>query len=495
MKFVCTRDKDEEVISIEAVVKGISKTGGLYVPTGFPKVDLDEIIMMNSYKEVAKRIISLFFDELSEEDVELCIENSYGRRFKDSEVAPLEILDGFSVMELFHGPTLAFKDMALTFMPHLMKISMEKMGVDKKVLILTATSGDTGKAALEGFKDVENIEIIVFYPENGVSDIQKLQMKTQEGKNVKVVGINGNFDDAQTGVKEVFNDKEFNEFCLGEGYVLSSANSINIGRLIPQIIYYFNAYRLLVTKGVIERNEEVNFSVPTGNFGNILAGYYTKLLGLPINKLICASNENNVLYDFFSEGKYDKNRELKLTSSPSMDILISSNLERLLFEITYRDDEVVNKLMSDLKNKGVYSITDEMKVGLESFASYYSTESEVKKAIKKCFDENKYVIDTHTASAYDAFIKNQKEDDHYTIVLSTASPFKFSKDVLGALTGEDMNGVDAFKANARLSEEYDLFIPSELVELGEKDILHNNTIEKDEIMSFCKSYVEGNDND
>ena len=361
MYFISTRGKKEKIKGSQAIINGICSDGGLYVPESFPDVSdkLDNLVNL-SYKDLCFEILKLYLDDFTEEELKNCINKAYDDKFDCKEIAPTVKVKDKYFLELYHGPTCAFKDMALTLMPLLLETSFKKNNIKEDIVILTATSGDTGKAALEGFKNLNQIKIIVFFPEDGVSSIQKLQMQSQEGNNTYVVSINGNFDDAQSAVKTIFNDEEFKEILKNNNYILSSANSINIGRLLPQIVYYFYSYFDLVRNKHIKLKDKINFTVPTGNFGNILAAYYAKLMGLPVNKLICASNDNNVLYDFFNSGIYNKNRELILTSSPSMDILISSNLERLLFEISSRDSEKVNNLIKDLNNKGLYKLDANM---------------------------------------------------------------------------------------------------------------------------------------
>ena len=386
MYFISTRGKKEKIKGSQAIINGICSDSGLYVPESFPDVSdkLDNLVNL-SYKDLCFEILKLYLDDFTEEELKNCINKAYDDKFDCKEIAPTVKVKDKYFLELYHGPTCAFKDMALTLMPLLLETSLKKNNIKEDIVILTATSGDTGKAALEGFKNLNQIKIIVFFPEDGVSSIQKLQMQSQEGNNTYVVSINGNFDDAQSAVKTIFNDEEFKEILKNNNYILSSANSINIGRLLPQIVYYFYSYFDLVRNKHIKLKDKINFTVPTGNFGNILAAYYAKLMGLPVNKLICASNDNNVLYDFFNSGIYNKNRELILTSSPSMDILISSNLERLLFEISSRDSEKVNNLIKDLNNKGLYKLDANMKKNLNSFRSEYANELEVKRNINKVF--------------------------------------------------------------------------------------------------------------
>lgn len=361
MKYTSTRDSSLQISSAEAIVKGISPDGGLFVPTEFPKVDGDFIASLTkmNYKERAKAVLSLFLTDFSEDEISGFVEKAYSEgKFESHEVAPLKILpNGVSFLELWKGPTCAFKDMALQLLPHLLTGSAKKIGDDSLIVILTATSGDTGKAALEGFKDVEGTKILVFYPSEGVSDIQKLQMATQEGGNVGVAAIYGNFDDAQSGVKDIFGDKALEAELLSKNIKFSSANSINWGRLVPQIVYYFSAYCDLVNRGKVKYPEKINICVPTGNFGNILAAYYAMRMGLPVNKLICASNRNNILTDFIKTGVYDRNREFFTTTSPSMDILISSNLERLLYELSGRDDAKIKEWFTSLKENGKYEVS------------------------------------------------------------------------------------------------------------------------------------------
>jgi len=491
MFYLSTRGNNKKLTSSQAIIKGICEDGGLYVPSEFPNVlnDLSELVNLN-YCQLSFFILNKFLVDFSKEELETCISNAYDSKFDDIDISPISKVGDNFFLELYHGPTLAFKDMALTIMPHLLKKSIEKNNLNKEIIILTATSGDTGKAALEGFKDIDGIKILVFFPEDGVSPIQKLQMKTQEGKNTYVFGIKGNFDDAQTTVKNIFNDKDFNDYLKNHGCLLSSANSINIGRLIPQIIYYFHSYLNLVKKGEINLYDKINFVVPTGNFGNILAGFYAKTMGLPINKLICASNDNNVLYDFFTTGVYDKNRSLKLTTSPSMDILVSSNLERLLFELCNRDFEVLNTLIHDLNTKGAYQISDSMKNNLSDFYGEYATLKEVETTIKKVFNTHNYLIDTHTAVAYSSYEKYKKKtlDNSKTIIISTASPYKFSKDVLKSI---DCNSTfyDDFEIINYLSKLSHTEIPKAIEKLKFSKIIHKDIYEKENLIDAIKKVV------
>lgn len=492
MFYLSTRGNNEKLTSSYAIIKGICSDGGLYVPSEFPNIssEISDLINLN-YPELTFYILSKFLDDFTNEELSSCITNSYELKFAKDYIAPITKVDDTYFLELYHGPTLAFKDMALTIMPHLLKTSMDKNKLDKNILILTATSGDTGKAALEGFKNIDNIDIIVFFPEKGVSNIQKLQMRTQEGDNTCVVGIKGNFDDAQSGVKEIFNDKDFNTNLKNNGYLLSSANSINIGRLLPQIVYYFYSYTTLVNNSQINLGDKINFVVPTGNFGNILAGYYAKLMGLPINKLISTSNDNNILYDFFSTGIYDKNRELKLTTSPSMDILISSNLERLLFEICDRNSEVINNLINDLNRQNKYKINPKMKSNLTSFDSEYANCNEAKNAIKKVFENYNYLIDTHTAVAYSSYekYKSRTNDNTKTVIVSTASPYKFSKDVLDAISNVSDNASE-FEIIDELSRISKTEIPPSINDLKNKEILHKSVYEKDDLRIGIENFLK-----
>ena len=404
--YKSTRGNDTGVTSAEAIIRGLCADGGLFVPTSIPRLTIDlKKLMQMDYKELALTIMSEFLTDYEGDELKVCIDKAYDKKFDTSIIAPLVKHGQTYFLELYHGPTLAFKDMALSILPHLLKIAVRKLKMDKEMVILTATSGDTGKAALEGFADVEGTKIIVFFPEQGISDVQKRQMVTQTGDNTFVIGINGNFDDAQNGVKQMLTDDNLLKQLEEKNSMFSSANSINMGRLIPQVVYYFYAYTQLCNRGDIEIGEEINFSVPTGNFGNILAGYYAKEMGLPIKKLICASNENKVLFDFINTGTYDKVRDFVITMSPSMDILISSNLERLLYSISGQDAAKTKVLMEELKVNGKYTIDDTMKKELKDFYAGYSSEEETAYAITEVYKNTNYVIDTHTAVSY-AVYKN-----------------------------------------------------------------------------------------
>ena len=448
-----TRSNSEPVTASQAILKGLSDDGGLFVPDHIPALDksLSELAGM-SYQQVAYEVMKLFLTDFTEEELKNCINNAYDSKFDTEKIAPLVQADDAYYLELFHGSTIAFKDMALSILPHLMITSARKNNIKNEIVILTATSGDTGKAALAGFADVKGTRIIVFYPKNGVSPIQEKQMVTQKGANTFVVGIHGNFDDAQTGVKKIFSDKELAKEMDEKGFQFSSANSINIGRLVPQICYYVYAYAQLLKDGKITEGEKINVVVPTGNFGNILAAFYAKNMGLPIDKLICASNDNKVLYDFFRTGTYDRNREFVLTTSPSMDILISSNLERLIYRIAGGDAKKCAELMQSLTAGGEYTITEDMKAQLADFYGNYCTEDETAKTIAEIFKDSHYVIDTHTAVAagvYDKYVKDTN-DTTPTVIASTASPYKFTRSVMEAL-GADTDGKDDFALADELS--------------------------------------------
>ena len=493
MKYKSTRSKTPLIYSSEAIIKGIAEDAGLYVPIEIPILDrsLEDLSALN-YKELAYYIMNKYLTDFDEKELNNCIDNAYNEKFETSFIAPLVEKAGVHFLELYHGPTLAFKDMALSILPYLLKTSMTKQSINQEVVILTATSGDTGKAALEGFANVEGTKIMVFFPQDGVSNIQKLQMVTQEGSNTFVSAIEGNFDDAQNAVKSIFSDKQLAEKLAEKGYILSSANSINIGRLVPQIVYYFYGYLTLLKEGKINKNNSINVVVPTGNFGNILAAFYAKKMGLPIGKLICASNENNVLYDFIKTGIYDRKRDLHLTSSPSMDILISSNLERLLYEISDHNEAQIKDLMHKLSIEGMYEIPDSMKQQLKDFYGDYSTEAEVFSAIKQLYEAEGYIIDTHTAVAYSVYQKYRKQtgDATPTIIASTASPFKFGRAVSTAI-GLDIVGLDDFDILEKLADAAKVKLPAAVRELKTKPILHNSVAKKREIKSVIENFLGG----
>lgn len=478
--YKSTRGKDDFVTASQAIIKGIAENGGLYVPSEIPKLEcnLKTLLSMN-FRELAYFIVHKFFPDFQESDLKNFINKAYDNKFDNDHITPLvEKSDGF-FLELFHGPTLAFKDVALSLLPYLLKGAAEKEGIHKKIVILTATSGDTGKAALQAFSGVQGIDIIVFYPRDGVSQIQKLQMLTQQGTNTFVVGVEGNFDDAQTGVKSIFNEAALNKKMESNNMIFSSANSINIGRLVPQIVYYFYSYLTLLREGRINENEKINFVVPTGNFGNILAGYYAKKMGLPVKKLICASNENNVLTDFINTGVYDKNRPFKVTSSPSMDILVSSNLERFIYEICDKDENTVANLMEQLKTQGRYEISDDMREKMADFYGGFANEEQTFRTIKELFRNEGYVIDTHTAVAYEVYkqYKDKTGDLSKTVILSTASPFKFTKNVCDAIDIYEP-GMDDFQCADKLSKAACIKMPEQIKNLKSMKILHNRICTK-----------------
>ncbi len=468
-----TRSNNETVTASQAILKGLADDGGLFVPTSLPKLDVSlETLAGMNYQQVAYEVMKLFLTDYTEEELKACINAAYDDKFDTTEIAPLKAANGAQYLELFHGATIAFKDMALSILPHLMITAAKKNHEDKEIVILTATSGDTGKAALAGFAEVPGTKIVVFYPKDGVSSIQERQMVTQKGDNTCVIGIRGNFDDAQSGVKKIFTNPEEKAKLAAAGYQFSSANSINIGRLVPQIAYYVWAYTRLGSK------EPVNFVVPTGNFGNILAGYYAMNLGIPVHKLICASNTNKVLFDFFQTGEYNRNREFVLTTSPSMDILISSNLERLIYHIAGDNAAVNAELMSALTQKGTYAITEEMKQGLSDFYGGWASEEETAAEILERYEKDQYVIDPHTAVASAVYGKYRKEtaDDTQTVIVSTASPFKFEKSVMSALHQPcdlpDLELADALSAVSGVA------VPEAVAGLRGAKVRHNTVCDK-----------------
>ena len=489
--YKSTRDDSVKVTASQAILKGLAPDGGLFVPESIPSFDksLEELSKM-SYKEVAYEVMKLMLDDFTEEELKACIDKAYDEKFDTDVIAPLVKADGAYYLELFHGATIAFKDMALSILPHLLITSAKKNDVHNEIVILTATSGDTGKAALAGFADVKGTRIIVFYPKNGVSPIQEKQMVTQKGDNTYVIGIKGNFDDAQTGVKKIFGDKELEKEMAEAGFQFSSANSINIGRLVPQIVYYVYAYTRLLADGEIKAGDKINAVVPTGNFGNILAAFYAKNMGLPINKLICASNENKVLYDFFTTGEYDRNREFVLTTSPSMDILISSNLERLIYRIAGNSAKKNSELMESLKNTGKYEITPEMKAQLSDFYGNYATEAEDAATIKKLYEDTGYVIDTHTAVAATVYEKYKKEtgDDTVKVIESTASPYKFTRSVMDAIDSKYDSMTD-FELVDELSKISNVAVPQAIEDIRTAPVLHDTVCEVNEMSSSVKKIL------
>lgn len=488
--YKSTRSKKEPVKASQAVLKGLSADGGLFVPDHIPALDKSLAAFSKmSYQETAYEVMKLYLTDFTEEELKTCIARAYDEKFDTAAVVPLKEAKGAYYLELFHGATIAFKDMALSILPHLMTTAARKNHVKDEIVILTATSGDTGKAALAGFAGVEGTRIIVFYPKNGVSPIQEKQMVTQKGDNTYVVGITGNFDDAQTGVKKLFGDKELEKELAEAGFRFSSANSINIGRLVPQIVYYVYAYARLLAKGELSEGEKINVVVPTGNFGNILAAFYAKNMGLPIHKLICASNDNKVLYDFFATGTYDKNREFVLTSSPSMDILISSNLERLIYRIAGNDAEKTASLMAALGSGGKYEITPGMQEALSDFYGNYATEKETAAAIKALYENCGYVIDTHTAVAsavYDKY-RADTQDMTKTVIVSTASPYKFTRSVMEAM-GED-GAMDDFALADALSLLSKVPVPAAVEEIRTAPVLHTKVCDKEEMKAVVKQFL------
>lgn len=482
MNYVSTRDTSVKVTASQAITKGISAEGGLFVPENLPVVSIEEIKRLAGLDYIgrAKAVLSLFLTDFSEAEVESCVRGAYETGFSDSRVAPLaKIEDGVHILELFKGPTCAFKDMALQILPRLLTVSSGKAAPGTEIVILVATSGDTGKAALEGFKDVDNTKILVFYPSDGVSPMQKLQMCTQEGSNVAVCAIEGNFDDAQSGVKRIFTDKEIGKKLADNSMAFSSANSINWGRLCPQIVYYFSAYCDLLSSGEIAPGDEINIVVPTGNFGNILAAYYAKKMGLPVKKLICASNSNSVLTEFLTTGVYNRNREFFTTISPSMDILISSNLERLLYSIAGSDK--VCEWMSSLSSNGKYEVDcDTLKEIKSLFDAGCCNDDETKAAIAKVFKEKNYLCDTHTGVAVKVYYdyKTRTGDTTPAVIASTASPFKFSAAVLEAVDGKN-DGLDEFEMVERLALVTGKSCPEQLANLRNKAVRFDGCCSKD----------------
>ena len=498
-----TRDNNKKLTASQAVLQGLAEDGGLFVPDSLPVLDksLEELKDMD-YKGVAYEVMKLFLTDYTEEELKGCIERAYDEKFDTKEIAPIREAGGAYYLELFHGSTIAFKDMALSILPHLMTTAAKKNDLKEEIVILTATSGDTGKAALAGFADVPGTRICVFYPKNGVSKVQERQMVTQKGANVRVIGIEGNFDNAQTGVKKMFNDEALKAELKEKGFVFSSANSINIGRLVPQVVYYVYAYTRLLKDGKIKSGDKINICVPTGNFGNILAAYYAKQAGLPVNKLICASNSNRVLYDFFKSGSYDKLREMDengafskdrkfiLTGSPSMDILISSNLERLIYHIAGDDDKKNKALMEQLNKDGAYEISEDMKARLDDFCGGYASEEDTASKIASLYKECGYIIDPHTAVAgyvYDEYRKNTG-DDTPALIASTASPYKFAKTVMCALD-DKYASVDDMKLIDSLNETSGVAIPQAIEDIRSAEVLHDIVCAIDEMPEEVRKFL------
>ena len=489
--YKSTRNDNETVTASQAILYGLAKESGLYVPSFIPKMDVSlEDLSKMSYQETAYEVLKLFLTDFTEEELKYCINSAYDSKFDCAEIAPIVKKDGANYLELFHGSTIAFKDMALSILPYLLTTSAKKNNVQNEIVILTATSGDTGKAALAGFADVPGTKIIVFYPKNGVSPIQEKQMVTQKGANTHVIGITGNFDDAQTGVKKMFSDAAFGEILAKAGYQFSSANSINIGRLVPQIAYYVYAYGVLVKNGELACGEPMNVVVPTGNFGNILAAYYAKLMGMPIAKLICASNENKVLFDFFETGRYDRNREFVLTTSPSMDILISSNLERLIYKIAGESGEANKELMKSLSDTGVYEITEDMKAQLSDFWGGYASEAETADVIKEVYDNAGYIIDTHTAVAAKVYKKYVAATGDQTpvVIASTASPYKFTRSVMNAIDpAYDSKG--DFELVDELSRLSGVKVPQAIEDIRTAPVLHDTVCETEDMRAEVEKFL------
>lgn len=486
-----TRGNGKKVTASQAILQGLAGDGGLFVPEQLPEFDrtMEEFSAM-SYQETAYEVMKLLLTDFTGEELKNCISRAYDGKFDTEVIAPLAEADNMWFLELFHGKTIAFKDMALSILPHLMTTAAKKNRVENEIVILTATSGDTGKAALAGFADVEGARILVFYPKNGVSPIQEKQMVTQQGANTRVVGIHGNFDDAQSGVKRLFADEELAARMREKGFQFSSANSINIGRLVPQIVYYVYSYAQLLKKGRVAVGEKINVVVPTGNFGNILAAYYAKNMGLPIHKMICASNDNKVLYDFFQTGIYDRNRDFVLTTSPSMDILISSNLERLIYRIAGNDAAENARLMEALSGTGRYEITAEMKERLSDFYGNYATEEEGAAKIRSLYEKTGYVIDTHTAVAaavYDKY-KAATGDETKAVIVSTASPYKFTRSVMTAIDNQ-YGGMDDFMLVDELCRISNVEVPEAIEEIRSAPVLHEIQCDKSEMKEALETFL------
>lgn len=487
MRYKSTRGGLSDITSSEAIKMGIAPDGGLFVPSENVRIDLNfiESMVKDTYRERAEKILSFFLTDFDKKELGECVARAYGKNFSSPEIVTLVRLhEHLHMLELWHGPTCAFKDMALQILPHFMVKAIEKTGENAEIVILVATSGDTGKAALEGFADVEGTHIIVFYPNGGVSEVQRLQMVTQTGKNTNAVAVNGNFDDTQSGVKKIFNDDKICEALKTKGLRFSSANSINWGRLVPQIVYYFSAYADLLKNKSIKPGEKINFVVPTGNFGNILAAWYAMNMGLPVNRLICASNENNILTDFIISGTYDRRRKFHKTLSPSMDILISSNLERLLYELSGKDSNLISSYMNDLAEKGFYSVNNSIKRQIQDvFWAGFSNDEETLACIRSVYKDYGYVLDTHTAVAMDVYDKYviYTGDLSQTVIVSTASPFKFNQSVASALFGDETEGLDEFEMLKLLSEKTGWEIPKGLRDLDKKEILHKTVCDKDKM--------------
>lgn len=487
MKYKSTRGSIYTKTAPEAIIAGLAEDKGLYVPDSFPQLPFKiEDMQGKTYKEIAFQVMKAFFPDYTDTEMKHCVDGAYDGKFEAEDVVPLVDAADTHFLELYHGRTAAFKDMALSILPYLLTTAIKKEKEDHKICILTATSGDTGKAALEGFADVEGTEIIVFYPNEGVSEVQERQMVSQEGANTHVFAINGNFDNAQSGVKAIFNDDKIAEELAAKGVKLSSANSINIGRLVPQVAYYVYAYIKLVERGAIKNGEPMNVVVPTGNFGNILAAYYAYKMGIPVNRFICASNENKVLTDFINTGVYDIRREFHLTNSPSMDILISSNLERLLYHLSGDDGEQIKALMEDLDGKKVYEVSDKIKEGLKVFYGGFATVEETNETIGKVYKEAGYLMDTHTAVAYKVYedYKNATGDKIPAVIASTASPYKFADSVAKAIGLAECK--DGFEYVREVNEATGVPVPSGLKDLDKKPVLHTGVLDIDQMAQAVK---------
>ena len=489
--YKSTRNDQTRVTSSQAILSGLAPDGGLYVPECFPTLDISlSRLAEMSYKETAYEVMKLFLTDFTEEELKDCIRKAYDAKFDTSLIAPMKKCNSAWYLELFHGQTIAFKDMALSILPHLLTTAARKCGESRQIVILTATSGDTGKAALAGFADVPGTRIMVFYPKNGVSPIQEKQMMTQKGKNVFVAGIRGNFDDAQSMVKQLFTDPDLRSELEEKGYRFSSANSINIGRLIPQVVYYVYAYGQLIREHAVKAGEAVNFTVPTGNFGNILAANYASRIGIPVRQLICASNENKVLFDFFKTGIYDRNREFLLTTSPSMDILISSNLERMIYEAAGEDAGMCRRYMDDLAKHGRYEISPQMKKNLEMYQGGFATVQETAFRIREIFENEGYLLDPHTAVAsfvYDRW-KKESGDTTPTVIVSTASPYKFTRSVMEAL-GTETGKEDDFVLADRICELTGIPIPAAVSQIRDAEILHDRVINRDQMEDAVRGFL------
>ena len=488
--YQSTRDEKNTVTASQAILQGLATDGGLFTPVSYPQVELDfDTLKDASYQEVAKLILSAFLDDFTSEELDYCISHAYDSKFDTPAIAPLVKLDGQYNLELFHGSTIAFKDMALSILPYFMTTAAKKHGLENKIVILTATSGDTGKAAMAGFADVPGTEIIVFYPKDGVSKVQELQMTTQTGDNTYVIAIDGNFDDAQTNVKHMFNDEALRDKLAANKMQFSSANSMNIGRLVPQVVYYVYAYAQLVKTDQITAGEKVNFTVPTGNFGNILAAFYAKQIGLPVGKLICASNENNVLTDFFKTHVYDKKREFKVTTSPSMDILVSSNLERLIFHLLGNDALKTKELMESLVATGQYQLSDFDADILDLFAAAYADEAETAAEIKRVYEASDYIEDPHTAVASAVYQKyrTQTGDTAKTVIASTASPYKFPVVAVEAVTGE--TGLGDFEALEKLHALSGVPVPPAVDGLETAPVRHRTSVAAQDMLTAVEDYL------